>query len=254
MRPYKMQIDCVDDGQKALDAIRDAKPQYNAVFMDHMMPGMDGIEAARCIREIDSDYAKNLPIIALTANAIVGNEEMFLNNGFQAFLTKPIDVFRLDNVIRQWVQNKEEKLLPEGGEASAAIQEETGMLAFNKKIAGLDLTKGLERFDGNEKVYLKILRSYVTSTRSLLDSIENTSEEKLADYRLAVHGIKGASLNILADQISSLASDLEKAAKAADFAYVSKHNPAFVEAAWKLIHELEEMLVAMENISMENIS
>jgi CheY-like chemotaxis protein len=80
MKPYGMKIDCVTSGQEAIDAIRAEKVKYNAIFMDHMMPGMDGIEATRIIREeIGTEYAKTVPVIALTANAIVGNEEMFLN-------------------------------------------------------------------------------------------------------------------------------------------------------------------------------
>ena len=107
MKPYGMQIDCATSGAEAVDAIRREDVRYSAVFMDHMMPGMDGVEAARIIREeIGTDYAKNVPIIVLTANAIAGNEEMFLSKGFQAFLSKPIDIMRLDNVIRKWVRDK----------------------------------------------------------------------------------------------------------------------------------------------------
>ncbi|MCL1941828.1 MAG: ATP-binding protein, partial [Synergistaceae bacterium] len=102
MKPYGMQIDCVSSGQKAIDAVRDESVRYNAIFMDHMMPGMDGMEATRIIREeIGSEYAKTVPIIALTANAIAGNEEMFLGSGFQAFISKPIEIDRLDAVIRE---------------------------------------------------------------------------------------------------------------------------------------------------------
>jgi len=75
--------------------------------LDHMMPEMDGVEATRAIREeIGTEYAKNIPIIMLTANAIAGNEEMILSKGFQAFISKPIDIRRLDSVIRYWVKDK----------------------------------------------------------------------------------------------------------------------------------------------------
>jgi CheY-like chemotaxis protein/two-component sensor histidine kinase len=95
MKPYGMQIDCVGSGYEAVEAIRIGKVKYNAVFMDHMMPGMNGMEATKIIREeIGTEYAKNLPIIALTANAIVGNREMFLSNGFHDFLSKPIEIAR----------------------------------------------------------------------------------------------------------------------------------------------------------------
>ncbi|MDR0350733.1 MAG: response regulator [Coriobacteriales bacterium] len=111
MRPYGMTIDCVTNGVAAIERIRNGKPHYDAIFMDHMMPGMDGVEAARIIHEeLDSDYARHIPIIALTANAVTGSEQMFLDNGFQAFLSKPIDVGRLDAILRQWVRDKEREL------------------------------------------------------------------------------------------------------------------------------------------------
>jgi CheY-like chemotaxis protein len=107
MKPYGMHIDCVTSGPAAIDLIRDAANKYNAIFMDHMMPGMDGVEATRIIREeIGTEYARTVPIIALTANAIVGSEDMFLQNGFQAFLSKPIDIMRMDIIINHWVRDK----------------------------------------------------------------------------------------------------------------------------------------------------
>jgi signal transduction histidine kinase/DNA-binding response OmpR family regulator/HPt (histidine-containing phosphotransfer) domain-containing protein len=110
LKPYGMQIDCATSGQAAIDLLSDEKVQYDAVFMDHMMPGMDGIEATHRIREdIGTEYARNIPVIALTANAIVGNEKMFLENGFQAFLTKPIEMKRMDLVLRQFVRNKDKE-------------------------------------------------------------------------------------------------------------------------------------------------
>ncbi|MDR1744123.1 MAG: response regulator, partial [Planctomycetota bacterium] len=79
LKPYGLKIDCATSGRRAIEAIRAEKPRYDAIFMDHMMPEMDGIEATRIIREeIGTEYARNIPIVALTANAIVGNEEMFL--------------------------------------------------------------------------------------------------------------------------------------------------------------------------------
>jgi signal transduction histidine kinase/CheY-like chemotaxis protein len=117
LKPYEMQIDCVSGGQEAIDAIRGENVRYDAVFMDHMMPGIDGIEATRIIREeIGTEYAQTIPIIALTANALVGNDELFLSKGFQAFLSKPIDALRLDAIVMQWIRDeKREKQVPDGG-------------------------------------------------------------------------------------------------------------------------------------------
>jgi CheY-like chemotaxis protein/anti-sigma regulatory factor (Ser/Thr protein kinase) len=106
LRKYKMRVDCVQSGREAVDLIAAGEPLYNAVFMDHMMPGMDGVEATKLIRDLGTEYAKNIPVIALTANAVAGNEQMFLENGFNAFLPKPFNATGLDAVIKRWVKKQ----------------------------------------------------------------------------------------------------------------------------------------------------
>jgi CheY-like chemotaxis protein len=106
LRKYKMQVDCVENGKDAVECIAMALPIYDAIFMDHMMPEMDGMEAVKHIRALGTKYAEDIPIIALTANAVAGNEEMFLNNGFDAFLPKPFNVVALDAVVQKWVRKQ----------------------------------------------------------------------------------------------------------------------------------------------------
>ena len=103
---YKMQVDCVSNGREAVERMRDENV-YNAIFMDHMMPGMDGVETANAIRALGTDYAKKIPIIALTANAIHGTEEMFYEMGFQGFIPKPINIMLLDSILRKWINKTE---------------------------------------------------------------------------------------------------------------------------------------------------
>ncbi|MDR2478006.1 MAG: response regulator [Treponema sp.] len=110
MEPYGLAVDCVLSGKAAIEKIKAGSPRYDMVLMDHMMPEMDGIEAVRIIRnEIDSDYARAVPIVALTANAIAGNEEMFLAHGFNGFISKPIDINRLDALIKSTASNNTDK-------------------------------------------------------------------------------------------------------------------------------------------------
>jgi signal transduction histidine kinase len=106
LRKYKMQVDCVTGGQEAIDLIAAGKPVYDAIFMDHMMPGIDGVEATVRIRALGTGYAKKIPVIALTANAVAGTDQMFLDNGFNAFLPKPFNAATLDPVIQKWVRNR----------------------------------------------------------------------------------------------------------------------------------------------------
>ena len=260
MKPYNMKIDCVTSGQQAIDAISSEKEKYSAIFMDHMMPEMDGIEAVKIIREkIGTDYAKNIPIIALTANAIVGNEEMFLKNGFQAFISKPIEIARLDSVIREFVRNKEleEKLgqVKVSGEmvldsrsgkerrlnASGRRKKQGRRVADRKNIEGLDFDKGLERLSGDRESYIEILRSFATNTRPLLELLKNVTEGNLPNYAITVHGIKGSCRSICAGPLGDMAQSLEFAAKAGDFNNVIQNNAVFIQKAENLIETLEEM-------------
>ena len=238
---YGMQVDCVTGGQQAIDAVRAEKVRYNAIFMDQMMPGLDGIETTRIIREkIGTEYARTIPIIALTANAVVGNDQIFLRNGFQAFLSKPIETAALDAVIQEWVRDK--KLEEELQDTAESAQEEGAVEIFPWHMDGVDLQKGFERFGKDEGSFLQVLRSYATNTRPLLEAIRRVDKDALPDYAIIVHGIKGSSGGIYADAVSAKAAALEEAAKAGDYSFVSANNPAFLESVAHLVADLECLL------------
>ncbi|MDR2257975.1 MAG: response regulator [Treponema sp.] len=260
MKPYGMTVDCAGSGKAAVELIRKGEPRYNAVFMDHMMPGMDGIEAVRIIRnEINSEYARTVPVIALTANAIIGNKELFLNNGFQAFLTKPIDIMQLNEAINRWVRDKKmekelgldkESLMTEGaGNTAEETKDRDETLRITEElravqVKGLDIKKGLERFGGDGKSYLESLRSYVVHTPPLLAAARNP--EPLADYAITVHGIKGSSYGVSAGDIGQWAEKLEHAAKDGDLTLVKAENDGFIEEAGQFIAGLKELLDMLE--------
>jgi CheY-like chemotaxis protein len=260
MKPYGMQIDCVTSGPAAIDLIRDAQNKYNAIFMDHMMPGMDGIEATRIIREeIGTEYAQTVPIIALTANAIIGSEDMFLQNGFQAFLSKPIDIMRMDVIINHWVRDKKlektlpaDKNIPQGApdlRSGRDRRSDTERRSnFDRRwigklnTMGLDIEQGLKRFGGDEEVYLDVLKSYALNTPPLLDQLRKRTEENLPNYAIVVHGIKSSSRGIGAEPVGAQAETLEFAAKAGDFALVNGQTDDFLTAVQTLLKGLSDML------------
>jgi signal transduction histidine kinase/ActR/RegA family two-component response regulator len=104
LEPYGIKTDCVLSGKEAIELVRKGEPRYNMILMNRWMPEMDGIEAVRIIRnEIGSDYARTVPIIALTVNAVIGNNAFFTKAGFQEVLSKPISVSRLDEIVNQWM-------------------------------------------------------------------------------------------------------------------------------------------------------
>jgi len=244
MKPYNMQIDCVRSGQESINAMLDSTVRYNAIFMDHMMPGMDGMEAMQKIREIGTDYAKNIPIIALTANAIVGNKEMFLQNGFQAFISKPIEIIHLDTVIRQWVRDEEQENNYRYAIDSdlPSIDDKMNWQALYKGVPGLDIEKGLVHFYNDKPAYISVLRSYAKNTPPLLDAAEDFNKDNLPHYTTMLHGIKGSSSGIHADKIAIFAEALEKAARSGDCIYILANNKNLIETTRKLIYDIEVML------------
>jgi len=249
MKPYGMKIDCVTSGREAISIVHAEKVHYNAIFMDHMMPDIDGIEATRIIREeIKTEYAKTIPIIALTANAISGNEEMFLSKGFQAFISKPIKIKHLDAVLRQWVRDKEQEKKLDGQKDAEYILSDNGQT--RKQSLGIIIPEiyreGLERFGGDEESFLQVLRSYAVNTAPLLEAVGEVDENSLYDYAIIVHGIKGSSRGISANAIGDMAEALENAAKAGDLGFVRANNPGFLEAARNHLAELNNIFVSAD--------
>ncbi|MDR0547920.1 MAG: response regulator [Deltaproteobacteria bacterium] len=243
LKPYKMRVDCVTSGQTAVDLIREENVIYDAVFMDHMMPGMDGIEAVRHIREeIGTEYAKTVPIIALTANAIIGNDKMFLENGFQAYLTKPIEIYRMDVVLKKYVRDPEKE--KDQGPETAASGATAAKASANGKIyvEGLDLVEAIDRFGGDEEVLVTVLRSYAEYMPDLLSRLENPDKNNLKDYTITVHGIKSSSYGVGAKEVGDLAKELEARSDAGDFDFVVANNRRFIRMTEKQIVAINEAL------------
>ena len=425
MKLYKLKIDSAVNGKDAVEKIKEGNT-YDVIFMDHMMPEMDGIEATKHLR--GSGYTA--PIVALTANAVAGQADMFLQNGFDDFISKPIDIRQLNSVLNKFVRDKQppevienarknadmnsgpalpqiDSLLLESfiRDADRAIkwleerrrstdfEDEEALRKFtvivhgiksslwniketdladiagrleingrekninliadtlpdfmnqlrvllkkletkrseneadihnsdddikdlrkklkaiqikaadydkkgvseiiadvkncsketkavfdkimslalhsefeeaektasdyeaclpaeslfsNVEISGIDIKKGIERYGDDENVYMKVLRSYSACVSAMLKEIENFNEDKIDQYIIKVHGIKGTSLDILAGQTGNDAHDLEKAAKAGDINFIKERHPAFMESAWKLVNGIDGALAKIE--------
>ncbi|GHS93782.1 hypothetical protein AGMMS50276_05030 [Synergistales bacterium] len=244
MAPYGLVVDCVTDGREAIEKMRgaenDRNAQYDVVLMDHMMPGMDGVEVTRAIRSFGTPYARRVPIIALTANAVSGSEEMFLANGFNGFVSKPIDVIKLDAVLNRWIRDKHnDKPRKEVKQDAPAL--ESLLPIFH--VEGIDFSAGVTRYS-TESIYLQILDSYAASTPELLDKLRYPTEEGLATYAILVHGLKGSSRAICADDVGQLAEKLEFAAKTKNFKAVIAQNGALIKSVDALLTELSDFIEA----------
>jgi CheY-like chemotaxis protein/HPt (histidine-containing phosphotransfer) domain-containing protein len=238
MLPFKMQIDVCQSGKEAVDMV--GKKHYDIVFMDHMMPEMDGIEATSIIRamEGEDDCFRKLPIIALTANAIAGMKEMFLKNGLDDFLAKPIEIAKLNKILDKWLPQEKkqtyiedsdvEELLPEEGEETAEPEPFV--------IEGIDVQAGISMTGGAQEYYLESLKSYLKDGKEKVVEIRAALEHgDLPLYTTYVHALKSASASIGAAPLSETAKKLEAAGKNRDEAFIGAHNEAF-------LHSLEDCL------------
>jgi CheY-like chemotaxis protein len=107
-RPYGMEVDGVFSGKDAVTLIDEEKQKYDLILIDHLMPDMDGIETFHKIRGLGSEYAQSVPIVALTANVLIGSGEIFREAGFQDFLAKPMDIAEIDRIFRTWIPQEKQ--------------------------------------------------------------------------------------------------------------------------------------------------
>jgi signal transduction histidine kinase/CheY-like chemotaxis protein len=241
---YKSHVDTCTSGADAISMVQNK--HYDIVYMDHMMPEMDGIEATRSIRALEGKYYKNLPIIALTANAIIGMKEMFLSNGFNDYLSKPIEISKLDDTLAAWLPGDKQVLNVESQETIKA----QAVFPDGYTIEGIDIQTGKIRY--TEKAYLEVLRSYYLHTPALLEKINNIkhrelSEEAIKEYTITVHGIKGASFGICADAVAKQAEALESASRSRDIQFIEMNNNHFIEEVEKILGRLKELFTLLMN-------
>jgi signal transduction histidine kinase/CheY-like chemotaxis protein len=239
MLPYQMQIDLCLSGVEAIEAVKEK--QYDLVFMDHMMPGMDGIEVTRHIRELEDQKYKSLPIVALTANAVSGTREMFLDSGFNDFLTKPIDTVKLNVILEQWISKQKQKIIKE----AEIIEAKGGDQDTDLKINGIDVKKGLAMAGGALKRYMQTLAIFHTDCVQKIEEIKKSFETKnYALYIIHVHALKSAAANIGANDLSEKAKTLEKAGKDKNYSFIKSHTAKFLTTLETLLSDISDVLSA----------
>ncbi len=222
---YEAKIDLAPSGRAAIDMV--AATDYDLVFMDHMMPEMDGVEATKRIRALPDEKFKKLPIIALTANAIFGMREMFLANGFDDFLPKPIETNKLNAMLLKWIPAAKQSRPNKGGSSVLRITE-----AIMKKaglIIGMDVGLGLERTGGDMDTFRRILEVFVKDgwkgSAALNDCLDRAD---LKNYTIHVHALKSACATVGALELSDQAARLEAAGRAGNMAYVTDNTGPFL--------------------------
>ncbi|MGN0401124.1 MAG: ATP-binding protein [Acetatifactor sp.] len=240
MQPYKMQILTAENGPDAIKMLE--SKDIDIVFMDHMMPGMDGVEATNIIRSKPEKYYKKLPIIALTANAVGGARETFMSNGFDGFLAKPIELSALDRVLKQTLPK--EYIVKPGDSDNKPKKEQDTVLELSKEESSfIDVNVGLGYIGNNKEAYISILNVYVKKGREKLVYLEELFAQKdWHNYVIEVHALKSSSLSIGAVELSEKAKKLELSGKAGDFGYIMNHHKDMLALYEKVITIGEKLL------------
>ena len=207
MAPYDLLLETATSGFEAIEKIRQGKV-YDIIFMDHMMPKMDGIEAVRTLRGLG--YAN--PIVALTANAVAGQAEIFLNNGFDGFISKPVDIYQLNTELNRFIRDRHDIKETEGKfipEADVAL----------RSIFAQDAKKALPVFE------------------SALKNISGISAEDLHLFTVKAHAMKSALANIGEAVLSQAAFELEQAGKKNDRNTITQKTQKLIDALDSIIKE-----------------
>ncbi|MCI9463997.1 MAG: response regulator [Lachnospiraceae bacterium] len=233
LKEYQIRVTYAVNGNEALELIENMS--YDFVFMDHMMPEMDGVETMHRIRDKVGHYYQKVPIIALTANAAPGNREMFLEEGFNDFISKPIELSVLERVLRRNLP--EEKLIFQTKQTEAVREKKEPEEQLS--IGSLDVEKGM-LYCGGKEAYLSILEAYYEEreeNRAVLDNLFAKHDWK--DYTIKVHAFKSMMQNIGALPLAAKAKALELAGKRGDIGYIMDHHEELIGEYLHVIKELE---------------
>ncbi|MCL2075901.1 MAG: ATP-binding protein [Betaproteobacteria bacterium] len=218
LRPYQVRVTTCKNGRDAVELAQTR--DFDLVLMDHMMPEMDGVEATIAIRALGGRFTK-LPIVALTANVISGMREKFLENGFDDFLAKPIEIPLLDSALKKWLPAEKLRSTMEEGERKAA-----GYAL--PEIPGVDAAVGLARVSGSPKLYRKLLQVFLQEAKANFALLEAAPDrENLQPFIIFVHSMKNGLANIGANALSQSAAMLEKAGHDGDMEVIRDNLEPF---------------------------
>ncbi|MBO4415160.1 MAG: response regulator [Lachnospiraceae bacterium] len=231
----KIQIDTASGGDECIAMFR--RKHYDVIFLDHMMPDKDGIETLKEMKEITDSPNPDTPVVCLTANAISGMREMYIDAGFDDYITKPIDPDRLESLLLQY--------LPKGkiGPASEDDEENDQCVIpdFLFRIEELDVNSGLIHC-GNHESYMNTLKMYIDSAAKNADDIEKYwAARDIRNTTIKVHALKSTSRVIGALKLGDFAARLEKAGDMGDTETLDKELGSLLEQYRNLITELEPL-------------
>ena len=236
LKNHGMQIDTAMSGKECLARIE--QNAYHMIFMDHLMPEMDGVETLRQIRELKTNRSKDAVIIILTANAVSGAREMFLEEGFDDYLSKPIIAIKLEQMIQKYLPEElltnndleqKNKIPATSDEAARSAPSENGLVSWEK---------GKAFFMGDEELYREMLQAFLESS-SAMELRQYYEESDFDNYRIKIHAMKANLANIGAMSVSDRAKQLELAlVNENNVSYVQENHDEFMKEYERVVSEV----------------
>lgn len=255
LRETQMRVDKASSGVECLEKVK--AETYDIILLDHMMPGMDGIETFRKLKMMGDVFNRRTPVIMLTANAIRGAKEEYLAEGFTDYLSKPVREQELNEMLIKYLppemitveevtiglengvpEEKKFEAMPVVFDALPVSDDAKS--EFSKRFSFLDVDTGLMYCMNNEEFYESIIREFRSSNK--YEEIQEAFDRcDLKNYSVNVHGVKSSALTIGANKVSELAKNLEFAAKAEDVDYIKGNHYVFMRAYGELLDNLDEV-------------
>ena len=241
----KIKAKTASSGKDAIATVLQNK--FDLVFMDHKMPDMDGIETVAHIRNFGHDY-ESIPIVALTANAVQGADKTFLSKGFNDFISKPIDLQKLNKILQQWLPP--DKIAGELMEQSIESSGAAGLMNAIARLSGIDVQVGLSRVSDQEDMYIENLEFFYDELLSRRDAMADyLSSKNLSRFSIDAHSIKSVLATIGALQLSDIAAKLEVAGNNNDTDLCLNIFPAFHEGLTSLYKDLSDAFSSEKDAS-----
>jgi signal transduction histidine kinase/DNA-binding response OmpR family regulator len=240
---YQIRVTRALSGIEALEKIKDRC--YDFVFMDHMMPEMDGVETFHRIRQMGGKYCETVPIVALTANAVAGARKMMLAEGFTDFMEKPVECSVLERMLRRLLPKDKIILVDEEAPALPEKQEEPQPQKEQRFAVGdLDVEQGMV-YCGGQELYINILKEYAAKGSENWEPVEELfAKQDWKNYVIAVHAVKSSMLAIGAKPLSEMAKGLELEGKAEHIEYILEHHEEMIREYKRVIGEISEYFSA----------
>lgn len=248
----KLQIDTALSAAEGLKLIR--QHSYQLLLIDHMMPEMDGIEMLQHVKTMDGGIYKDIPAVAITANALSGAKQTYLDAGFCGYLSKPIDPERFEQIIKDNLPQEYVTECEDGNGDTATEGQETDGTSDPKQaeewsIPGIDIAKALSYIGGSRELYISLLQTYLDGSEERIRKLEECkNKEDIFNYDITIHGLKGISASIGADSMAIAAAGLEEACKDPQTAmtYIQMNHDQVVSRYRELLEQIKKWLANIE--------